>query len=129
MANTLKYLVAKYGKTKAEADSYKKPLEEMNTEIKSLMQDTGISEYESGGYKAKMSVATTDDFDEAKLIRTLMDIVDVDTYKKVVKMKEYVDMEALEDAIYNGKISAANLSDCKVSKQTVRLTITKLKEK
>ena len=47
----------------------------------------------------------------------------------VVKKKEYVDMDALENAIYNGKINAAELASCQTKKEVVTLKVTKLKRK
>lgn len=137
-AESLQELVARYGNLKGEMDSYKKQVEADNKAIKSRMAELCITEYESGGYVAKYSVSVSDDFDEGKLLDKLSSItykdesganVLVGTGLGIIKLKPYVDMSALEDAIYNGKINAAELASCRVRKETPRLTISKVKEK
>ena len=118
---SLKELVKSYGEMKQIVDGYKKPIEEANKEIKSIMSERGLSNFESGGFKAKYSVSVSEDFDtlEPGELKQL----------GIIKTKEYVDMEVLENAIYNGIIPASKLQSCKTRKETPRLTITKIKEK
>lgn len=126
----LEELVERYGNLKGEMDSYKKQVDSDNKEIKSIMSTTGVNEISAGGYVAKYSVAISESFDEEKLIKGLTSKLydGKSAYDLgIIKHKEYVDMTALEDAIYNGKINAAELADCKVRKETPRLTITKEK--
>ena len=54
--------------------------------------------------------------------KSVAEALDLIEYKPAVKM------EALENAIYNGKISAADLAGCVLRKETGRLTI-KAKDK
>ena len=42
-------------------------------------------------------------------------------YQKVIKIKEYVDFEALESFIYNGGISADKLEPAQTVKTTISL--------
>ena len=128
---SLKELVKSYGEMKQIVDGYKKPIEEANKEIKSIMSSKNLSEFESGGFKAKYSVSVSEGFDESKLIKVIKDTLAPEDpkLKEIIKTKEYVDMEILEDAIYNGIIPAAKLQSCKTRTETPRLTITKIKEK
>ena len=128
---SLKELVKSYGEMKQIVDGYKKPIEEANKEIKSIMSSNNLSEFESGGFKAKYSVSISEGFDESKLIKVIKDTLAPEDpkLKEIIKTKEYVDMEILEDAIYNGIIPASKLQSCKTRKETPRLTITKIKEK
>lgn len=128
---SLKELVKSYGEMKQIVDDYKKPIEEANKEIKSIMSERGLSNFESGGFKAKYSVSVSEDFDETKLIDVIKDTLEPGELKQlgIIKTKEYVDMEVLENAIYNGIIPASKLQSCKTRKETPRLTITKIKEK
>ena len=128
---SLKELVKSYGEMKQIVDGYKKPIEEANKEIKSIMSSKNLSEFESGGFKAKYSVSVSEGFDESKLIKVIKDTLAPEDLKlkEIIKTKEYVDMEILEDAIYNGIIPAAKLQSCKTRTETPRLTIKKIKEK
>lgn len=128
----LKELVERYCTMKAEMDKYKKQVDADNEEIKSIMSKINLKEYETSGFIAKYSVSVSENFDEEKLIQVLTSQLyeGKSAYDLgIIKHKEYVDMEALENAIYNGKLNAAMLSDCKTRKETARLTISKVKEK
>lgn len=138
----LEDLIERYGKNKAVVDSYKKDIDEDNKEIKRLIVDQGVPvEGKDGSFKAysenytaTYSVSKTEDFDENKLILKLKDLInkaDIESLpaiKKCIVYKPTVDMEALENAIYLGTISASELSDCRVSKETARLVVKKNKE-
>lgn len=129
---TLEELVERYGNLKSEMDSYKSQVDADNKEIKKIMSETGKSVCTAGGYTAKYSISVSEDFDEAKLIKELTSKLyeGKSAYDLgIIKHKEYVDMEVLEDAIYNGIIPASKLQSCKTRKETPRLTITKIKEK
>ena len=134
----LSQLVERYGNLKTEMDSYKKQVEADNAEIKKIMKDSGIDSFTAGGYTASYSVAVSENFDEDKLIAKLEHLtyqdpnsgatVCVGSGLGIIKMRPYVDMEALENAIYNGNVNAADLADCKVRKETPKLTIKKEKK-
>lgn len=132
MDGTIYDLVQRYGTLKAEMDSYKKQVDQDNKDIKTIMAREGLTMIKSGDFVAKYSVIVSEDFDKEKLLSKLrtmfvdgkgMDELGVIVYEPVVSM------EALEDLIYNGKINAADLADCKTRKETPRLTISKAKEK
>lgn len=117
-------LVERYGNLKGEMDSYKKQVDADNKDIKNLMSSLGMDEFESENYTAKYSVAVSENFDEDKLVSKLQ----VLGIEGLIVMKPTVDMTALENAIYNGKVDAADLADCKVRKETPRLNIYKKKK-
>ena len=132
----LTQLIERYGTLKGEMDSYKKQVDADNKAIKEIMAENNLTEASGGGYIAKYSETVSNNFDEAKLLEKLENM----TYKDancscpvsvksigVIKMKPYVDMEALENAIYNGQISAVDLADCRIVVKTPRLTIKKEK--
>ncbi len=45
----------------------------------------------------------------------------------IIKTKEYVDMDALEDAIYNEKINPAILADAQEKKEVITLRVRRTK--
>lgn len=132
----LNILVERYGNLKKEMDSYKPQVNEDNKAIKEIMSKEGIKEFTAGGFTAKYSVAVSEGFDEEKLLAKLEKMtytsengckVAVGSGLSVIKMKPTIDMEALENAIYNGHINAADLADCKVRTETPKLTIKEAK--
>lgn len=112
-----------YHKQKSEMDSIKKVVDKENAEIKTLMRSADIPEFVAGDIKATCSVSERLDFIEEALIEKIKDM----KVRGIVKKKEYVDMDALENAIYNGKINAAALASCQTIKEVVTLRISKVK--
>lgn len=137
---SLDEIVERYGRLKQEVDSYEKQIKSDNSSIKSKMTEMDLKEYESKNYIAKYAVSVSESFDEEKLVEKLRSMMvevieDGLPVKKsmaealdLIEYKPAVKMEALENAIYNGKISAADLADCVLRKETGRLTI-KAKDK
>ena len=138
---TLEEIVERYGRLKAEVNSYTKQINSDNSSIKSQMTKLNIKNFESENYVASYSVITSESFDEDKLIKKLRSmtvevIEDGVTVEKpiadvlgLIEYKPVVKMDVLENAIYNGKISAASLSSCVIKNETGRLTIKKRKNK
>lgn len=121
----LSQLLPVYEANKSKMDSYKKLVDKDNKEIKSIMLEAGLKEFVVDDIKASCSVSEREDFIEEALIAKLKKM----KVPGIVKKKEYVDMDALENAIYNGKIDAAALADCQTKKEVVTLRVSKLKRK
>ena len=117
----LQEIIPRYYEMKSEMESYKKQVDEDNLKIKALMSEEGLSDETCGEYTAHYRVIVTENFDEGKLINRLKLLGKT----KSIKMKEYVDMDILEDAIYNGEINASDLKDCKITKTQERLVVKK----
>ena len=89
--------------------------------IKQLFNDNNISTYTSdNGVKASVSTTNKPSYCEEQLIAYLKELGVPD----VVKTKEYVDMEALESAIYHNQVDAKALAPFKEDHiiQTLRIT-------
>jgi hypothetical protein len=121
----LSQLLPVYEANKSEMDSYKKLVDRDNKEIKSIMLGAEMGEFVVDDIKASCSVSVREDFVEEALIAKLKEM----KIRGVIKKKEYVDMDALENAIYNGKVDAASLADCQTKKEVVTLRVSKLKRK
>ena len=121
----LSQLLPVYEANKSEMDSYKKLVDKDNKEIKTIMLGAELGEFIVDDIKASCSISEREDFIEEALIAKLKEM----KIRGIVKKKEYVDMDALENAIYNGKIDAAALADCQTKKEVVTLRVTKLKRK
>jgi hypothetical protein len=121
----LEQLIPHYQLNKSEMDSYKKIVDRDNKEIKEIMLSSQLAEFIVGDIKATCSVSERESFIEEALIEKLKEM----KVDGVIKMKEYVDMDALENAIYNGELNAAELASCQEKKEVVTLRVTKIKEK
>lgn len=109
---------------KQKLDNYKKSTEEYNKEIKKLMNQLNKTEFETdNGLVAKITVQNRESFNEDKLINTLRKL----GITAPIKTKEYVDMDELENEIYNGFLDASELTSCKVSKEVVTLKVSERK--
>ena len=105
---------------KKELDKYKKTTDEYNKQIKSELNKLGTTEFVTeSGLVAKLAIQNRESFNEDLLIAKLKEL----QVNEVIKTKEYVDMDALEDAIYNGKLNASELSNCKIIKTIETLRV------
>lgn len=110
---------------KKQLDNYKKSTEEYNKEIKKLMNQLNKTEFETdNGLVAKINVQNRESFNEDKLIAKLKEL----NGTAAIKTKEYVDMDELEDLIYNGELDASELTSCKVSKEIITLKVSERKD-
>lgn len=126
--NDLDVLIPQYAENKSEMDSYKKICDKENAQIKAIMKDFVVDNYEAGGYKASYSISKRETMNE----EILLDIAHNFGIPEIVKTKEYIDFEALEKAIYNGDISddiLMEMDKAKEVKEVVTLRVTKIKEK
>ena len=109
---------------KQKLDMYKKATDEGNKEIKELMNKLNRNQFETdSGLIAKMSIQQRESFDEDKLLEKLKELNGF----TAIKTKEYVDMDELENLIYNGHLDASQLSNCKIVKEVVTLKVSKKK--
>ena len=124
---SLDTLIPQYAENKSMLDDYKKICDNENKQIKELMDE---GSYEAGGYKATKTISTRDSINEDKLLDVLIRAGFKNT--PIIRTKEYVDMDALESALYKGQIEEDILMEidkCRESKEVVTLRISKVKEK
>ena len=125
----LSEMVSSYADVKAREKEVKKDVDELNKNIKAAMIEGNISEAHGGGYVATLTEQKREDFDEDKLITLFKKNLDINPeLKKCIKTKEYIDMEALENLIYNAEIDnniVTEMGKCKVEKVTQVLRIKK----
>lgn len=118
-------LVAEFGENKAQFDKLKKLVESQKTSIKQQLDLMGEEDYSAGGYKVHCTISQRESLDEEKLIQRLKKYA---PNTQCIKMKEYIDMEVLENEIYHDKLSDEALSamaECKDVKEVVTLTVKK----
>lgn len=121
-------LIPQYAMNKSEMDSYKKICDKENAEIKKLMTDLVLPFYEAGEYKATCSISERESMNE----EMLLEIAHHHGISEIVKTKEYIDFDALEKAIYDGKISQEILLEFDKAKEVKKVTtlrVSKIKKK
>lgn len=121
----LRFLVKDYLINKEREKEFKDAASIQNTQIKVIMSELDIKEFETDNGKVVLSDRKTEDFNEERLIKFLKER---GLESDIIKTKEYVDFDALESAIYHDKISGDNLKDmnsCKDVKVTQVLRINK----
>lgn len=130
---TLEELVSQYGATNDKAKELKTMLDGWNKQIKSIMSDKDIDTFEAGGYKASYSVRTTSSMNTDMLLSLFKSDKKLKKIAKeygIVKTTEYIDMDALENALYHDAVADSEiekLNTCKVEKTTEILKVTKKK--
>lgn len=121
-------LVPSYYLNKQELDSYKKICDGQNIAIKEAMRSHDVTEFEAGGYVAKVTVTHKEDMNEDKLLEILRPYA----FEGLIKTKEYIDMDVLEKAIYNGQISndvLVLMDAAKETREVTQLRVSKAKKK
>lgn len=116
----LEDLIPKFGHNNSEAASFKKLADVEKSSIKDLLSELKLTKHSAGGYTVTMSETQKETFNEEQLIATLKKMK---KQKGIVKNRPYVDMDALEAAIYNGEIPAEKLVSCQEVTSTVALRI------
>lgn len=128
-SSELSKIVSSYINNKSLESEYKDLASVENTRIKAIMEQLKITECKDleGANIAKLTYQKKESFIEEKLIQFLKDNK---CAKNIVKKKEYVDMDALESAIYHGDISETlvkEMASCKEVKTIPTLRISKVK--
>ncbi len=128
-------MINDFGDKNETAKSLNKVLDAKKAEIKKLMGDYDIDTLKTDTYKATYSVIENDSLNEDKLLSCLLTVpawVKLATDNNLVKTVHQVDFDALENAIYNGKIpkdKLLELDTMKESRPVVKLLVSKLKKK
>ena len=122
----LEELIVTYAENKSEMDSYKKLVNRDNALIKELMQEQQITEKEVNGWQAKITTKKSESFNEDKLLA-----IAKERNLDIIRTKEYVDTDIMEELIYNGTITKDDLLEiakAKEVKETIELRVKKVKK-
>ena len=98
---------------------HKKVADKANKEIKETMAEQGITEFATNGLVATVSVSERVDLMEDVLMEKIKEL----GIKGIIKTREYIDMDALETALYNGLINPAMLAQAQTKKEVVTLRV------
>ena len=124
----LRELVPRYYENKQNLDFYKKQCDAENAEIKRLMAEQNIRDFEVDCFKARYIVQNKESIIEDKMIALLKE----KGYTDIIKTREYIDMDALENALYHDAIdkdTIVEMDKCREIKEVIQLRVSKKKEK
>ena len=124
-------LIERYGLNKSEFDSYKELCDKENKEIKTMMSEENLKNYESEHYKVSYSVSERTTFDEDKMISVIKSY-NLPESLGLIKTREYIDEDALEASIYSGLIPddvLEKIKGCMTTKEVETIRLTKKGEK
>ena len=124
-------LIEQYGLNKTEFDSYKEICDNENKQIKSIMKDESLKNYESENFRVSYSVSERTSFDEDKMIAVIKSYNLPDSLG-LIKTREYIDEDALEASIYSGLIPddvLEKIKGCMTVKEVETVRLTKKGEK
>lgn len=127
----LNNIINLYYNQKRELDYYKKEVDKGNKDIKELLTQLNKTEFETdNGLIAKMTTQKRESFDEDKLLDIIknLEINGIKGIGDIIKTKEYVDMDELENQIYLGAINASELQSARITKEVVTLKVSERKD-
>lgn len=125
--------ITKYCENKEAEKVLSKETKVLGSEIKKYLMENPNAEVQSGVWKVELQHRISEDFDEAKVlmaIKAFWVINHGDEKCPFVKAVEYVDMEALEGALYKGEIPEdviMQIDSCRVKKESDALVYSKKK--
>ena len=130
----LEILIPTYGSLDFELKNIKKKADGFKERIKTIVKSLGVKTYRAEDYEITYTEAERVSFKEDKLLIRLKEIVankDLKEFEGLIKTKEYVDMDVLENLLYHNKFDEAeisSISSCQEIKNIPTLKVKKVKK-
>ena len=130
----LETLIPTYGSLDFELKNIKKKADGFKERIKTIVKSLGVRTYRAEDYEITYTEAERVSFKEDKLLIRLKEIVankDPKEFEGLIKTKEYVDMDVLENLLYHNKFDEAeisSISSCQEIKNIPTLKVKKVKK-
>lgn len=121
---TLEELVPLYYDFKTNAKLYKENAEKLNEQIKKLCDEQNVSKGEFGEFKFSIVKQNKSSFDEDILLECALKLPE-SVQAKIVKVKQFVDEEELEKAVFLGLVDPEAFKVAQIAKEVVTLRVTK----
>lgn len=119
---SLQTLVKEYAEAKEQEKLYKPQIKSVGDEIKKQLAEQGLTKFASG--KITVSVKETENIElnVPEAVAILKNKLPEEVFNRIVTYEPVIHQEMLDNAIYNGNISASDLEPAKVIKApTVKL--------
>jgi len=134
MSNFLNYfdeLVENYGKLDEQIKDLKKALDADKESIKNELVSMGEDKWTAGGYTVQRVVSERETLNEEKLLPILKHhwtALHGSMECPFIKTKEYIDMDALENAIYSKELTPNVLADMEKCREVTTVVSLKCKK-
>ena len=124
----INHLIEDYYDHDKQLKSIKKVCDTEKETIKNYFLDADIDTLEVNNIKCSVSTSYRQTINTDNCIQILNSMVDngkisTELWGSIVKMQPYIDEDALEKAIYNNQIDAAELANCIDSKPVHTVTV------
>lgn len=116
-------LIPYYAENKTKLDAVKKLCDAENRKIKNIMLDFSVQHYTAGGYTVTCTTSKRETLNED----VLLGLEHLHAIPGIIKTKEYVDFDALEKAIYDGKIPPEVLAEMDKAKESKTVATLRVK--
>ena len=122
-------VIERYAEEKQQMKLLEESAKEKNVFIKNKMQELDTDLYQTDKYKVSIQHSNRISMDEEKLIGIIKENIPEDKRNGVIKTKEYVDFDILENLVYNSIIAAEKLEPAQIIKVTDSLFVKPVKTK
>ena len=127
----LETLIPTYGSLDFELKNIKKKADGFKERIKTIVKSLGVKTYSAEDYEITYTEAERVSFKEDKLLIRLKEIVankDLKEFEGLIKTKEYVDMDVLENLLYHNKFDEAEISSISSCQEINNIPTLKVKK-
>lgn len=121
-------IIDEYAQNKEQLDILDTVCKTQNAKIKDMLGNE--KSYSTDNYKVSKSVQNRDTMDEELLCAKLSNFTECYDLG-IIKVQEYVDMQALEDALYKKQLTKEMIEvieKCRNHKEVVTLRVSKIKK-
>ena len=119
----IKSRIDEFKNKKDVSDALSKEVKKLGWDIKEYFVNNNLTELDTDLCTAKISISENVSFNEEFAIEILRNKYP-EEFKKVIRMKEYIDQDALESIVYNSKeISDAISKAFSTKEPTIRLLV------
>ena len=122
-------VIERYAEEKQQMKLLEESAKEKNVFIKNKIQELDTDLYQTDKYKVSIQHSNRISMDEEKLIGIIKENIPEDKRNGVIKTKEYVDFDILENLVYNSIIAAEKLEPAQIIKVTDSLFVKPVKTK
>lgn len=120
----LEELVPLYYDANLQAKNFKECASKIGEQIKNICLNGDIKKKEIGGYKLSIVVQHRSSFDEEVLLECARKLPE-SVQAKLIKVKQYVDPQELEKALFTGLIKPEDVAPAQIDKEVVTLRVAK----
>ena len=119
--------IDEYKESKDKENALKKANDRMGKDIKQYMLDNDMTKANGEKYTVTMSKTVKQKLNEDLAIEIIKENLDGALLASVIKQKEYIDEDALENLVYNGDFDITKLAKAEINTTTYSLRTSVIK--